>query len=210
MSETAKEGRPYWERHAKNYDRSMALLGGPIPKMVDLAAQGVRGAGTVLEVAAGTGLVTVALARSAGEVVATDYAEAMVVRLRERLRDSGLTNVRCEQADIYALPYPQASFDAIVAANVLHLVPDLAAALAALKAVLKPGGCLIAPTYCHNETTISRLVSRVLAAKKFPSSRRFTATGLREALEAAGLRVSLAQTLHGVIPIGYAQGRFEH
>ena len=31
------EGRKYWDTHAKNYDRSMALLGGPTPHMVELA-----------------------------------------------------------------------------------------------------------------------------------------------------------------------------
>ena len=31
--------RAYWDEHAKNYDRSMALLGGPIPRMVELAGE---------------------------------------------------------------------------------------------------------------------------------------------------------------------------
>src|SRR5688572_26599207 len=97
------EGRDYWERNAKRYDRSMMLLGRPIPRMVELAAEAVKGAGRVLEVAAGTGLVTTALARAAEKVVATDYAAEMVTRLEARVRAEGLTNVRCEQADIYAL-----------------------------------------------------------------------------------------------------------
>jgi hypothetical protein len=56
-------GRDYWDRHARNYDRSMAIFGGPIPRMVDLAADAVRGSARVLEVAAGTGLVTASRAR---------------------------------------------------------------------------------------------------------------------------------------------------
>lgn len=203
-----EKGRAYWNFHAKNYDRSMMLIGRPIPSMVELAAEAVRGAGRVLEVAAGTGLVTPALAREAREVIATDYAPGMVASVEARVREAGLANVRCEQADIYALGFEPNSFDAVVAANVLHLVPDLDAALAALRRMLKPAGRLIVPTYCHDETAISRIVARILAITGFPAHRRFTVQSLRKSLESAGLVVSRIETLPGLIPIGYVQGAF--
>ena len=109
------EGRKYWDTHAKNYDRSMALLGRPIPRMVELAGEGVRGVARVPEVAAGTGLVTPALAAAANDVVATDYSAAMVATLQRRVGDAGLTNVRFEQADLYALRFEPHTFDAVVA-----------------------------------------------------------------------------------------------
>lgn len=202
---TTDRDRAYWERHAKNYDRSMALLGRPIPRMLVLVGEAVRGAERVLEVAAGTGLVTTTLAREAKEVVATDYAAEMVTMLEAKIRDEGLTNVRCEQADIYALSYEARSFDVVVAANVLHLVPDLQGALVALRRVLKPGGRLVVPTFCHDENRLSRLVSRVLALSRFPGHRRFTTQTLRESLGAAGLRVGRGETLPGLLPIGYIE-----
>lgn len=202
------KGRAYWNRHAKNYDRSMVLIGRPIPKMVELAAEAVRGASRVLEVAAGTGLVTPALAREAREVIATDYAAEMVATLEARVREAGLANIRCEQADLYALRFEPASFDAVVAANVLHLVPDLSGALAALRKMLKPGGRLIVPTYCHDETALSWVVARILTITGFPAHRRFTVRSLHESLEDAGLVVSRAETLPGLIPIGYVEGTF--
>lgn len=204
-----EKGRAYWDRHAKNYDRSMVLIGRPIPRMVELAAEAVQGASRVLEVAAGTGLVTPALARAAQDVLATDYSPAMIATLEERVRRAGLANVRCEQADLYALRFEPGSFDAVVAANVLHLVPDLAGALAALRRMLKPGGRLIVPTYCHDETALSWAVSRLLAVTGFPGHRRFTARRLHESLESAGLRVTRAETLPGLIPIEYVEGSFE-
>jgi phosphatidylethanolamine/phosphatidyl-N-methylethanolamine N-methyltransferase len=205
---TSSDGRDYWDRHATNYDRSMALLGRPIPRMVELAAEAVLGAPRVLEVAAGTGLVTRGLAGSAVEIIATDYADAMVAKLEARVREAGLANVRCEQADLYALRFEPGSFDAVVAANVLHLVPDLPGALAALRKVLKPDGRLIVPTYCHDETMLSFVVSRVLAITGFPGHRRFTAQSLRDALESAGLEITRAETVPGLIPIGYVEGTF--
>lgn len=200
--------RSYWDKHAKNYDRSMSLLGRPIPRMIALAGEATSGLGRVLEVAAGTGLVTPALAAGAGEVIATDYSAAMVAALERRVRNAGVANVRCEQADLYALRFDVGAFGAVVAANVLHLVPDLPGALTVLRRVLKPGGKIIVPTFCHDETALSWVISRALAVTGFPGHRRFTAKSLREEVEAAGVRVTRTEVLPGVIPIGYVEGTF--
>lgn len=198
--------RAYWDRHAKDYDRSMSLLGRPLPRMLELVGSAVVGCNRVLEVAAGTGLVTVALAQTAREVIATDYSIEMVRVLETRIRSQGLSNVQCEQADLYALRFGSHTFDAVVASNVLHLVPDLPGALAALRRVTKPGGRLILPTFCHDETAASWFVSRLLAATGFPGKRRFTTRSLRAAVESVGLTVDSEVTLPGLIPIGFIAG----
>ena len=201
--------RDYWERHARNYDASLRwVLGRPLPRLLELASEAVRGKRKVLEVAAGTGIVTSALAQTSDHVVATDYAEAMVDALEQRVQSAGLENVTCEQADIYSLPYSAGEFDAVVAANVLHLVPDLPAAIQALRSVTKPGGVLVAPTFCHDETKASWLVSRLLAVSGFPGQRRFTMRSLRGALEENGLQVARAELLPGLIPIGFIEATF--
>ena len=201
--------RDYWERHARNYDASLRwVLGRPLPRMLELASEAVRGKRKVLEVAAGTGIVTSALAQTSDHVVATDYAEAMVDALEQRVQGAGLENVTCEQADIYSLPYSAGEFDAVVAANVLHLVPDLPAAIQALRSVTKPGGVLVAPTFCHDETKASWLVSRLLAVSGFPGQRRFTMQSLRSALEDSGLQISREELLPGLIPVGFVVGVF--
>ena len=201
--------RDYWERHARTYDASLRwVLGRPLPRMLELASEAVRGKRRVLEVAAGTGIVTSAIAKTSNSVVATDYAAAMVEALERRVRDAGLKNVTCEQADIYALPYPAGEFDAVVAANVLHLVPDLPAALHVLRNAIKPGGSLVVPTFCHDETKASWLVSRLLAISGFPGHRRFTMQSLRSALADSGLQISREELLPGLIPVGFVEGVF--
>lgn len=200
--------REYWDKHASKYHRSLGPLSRPLPRMLELVGEAAAGAERILEVAAGTGLVTAVLARAATEVIATDYASAMIAELEANMREQGITNVRCQQADIYALPFEPASFDVVVAANVLHLVPDLPAALAALQRVLRPGGHIIVPTFCHDETRLSWLVSRLLALTGFPGKRRFTSRSLGESLASAGVRIRRVETLPGLIPIGYADGEF--
>ena len=200
--------REYWNRHAKNYDRSMSLFGRPYRPMLELTAEAVRGASRVLEVAAGTGLVTQVLAREAQHVIATDYAPEMVAALKARAATLGASNVTCEQADLYALRYDPSSFDVVVAANVLHLVPDLPGAVTALARVLQPGGTLVVPTFCHAQTALSSVVSRLLALTRFPAARRFTFRSLEASIEALGLTIRRSRLLAGVIPIGYVEATF--
>lgn len=202
--------RNYWEKHARNYDASLKwVLGRPLPRMLELSSEAVRGKRSVLEAAAGTGIITSAIAQTSESVVATDYANAMVEALEQRVEDAGFTNVTCEQADIYALPYEAGEFDAVVAANVLHLVPDLPAAIQSLRRVTKPGGVLIAPTFCHDQTKLSWLVSRVLAVSGFPGHRRFTLQSLQSGLEENGLKVVNIELLPGLIPIGFVEATFK-
>lgn len=197
--------KTYWNRHAARYDASMRILGKPMPRMLELTRAAISNTDRVLEVAAGTGLVTRAIADKAREVVATDYAEGMVAQLEQRVRDAGLTNVQCRQADIYELPFEAGSFDVVVAANVLHLVPDLDRALASLRNALRPGGKLIAPTFLHEETLLARIASRAFALTGFPGHRRFSMRSLREAVERAGMRVTRVELIPGVFPIGYVE-----
>lgn len=199
--------RMFWERKASQYDRvALGLFGRPMPRVLELTAAGVSGAERVLEVAAGTGLMTEAIAPRVRHVVATDYAKAMLVRLQARVTAAKLANVECAQRDIYALDDPPGSFDVVVAGNVLHLVPDLPGALRQLCRVLKPGGKLIAPTFCHDETWLAAAASRLLVLLAGqPLRRRFTGASLQQALEQAGLRVSRSETIPGLIPITYVE-----
>ena len=129
----------------------------------------------------------------------------MVDALKQRVQDGGLKNVTCEQVDIYALPYQAGEFDSVVAANVLHLVPDLSAALRALQNVTKPSGSLVVWTFCHDETKASWLVSRLLAVSGFPGHRRFTMQSFRSALEDSGLQINREELISGLIPIGFVE-----
>ncbi len=195
--------RAFWERHARRYDRSTRMLGKPLPRALALTAAAVRGRGRVLELAAGTGLFTAAIAPEVGALVATDYAQAMVDALSARVRVAGLTNVTCARADLYDLPYADASFDAVVAANVLHLVPDLPGALASIRRVLRPDGVLVAPTYLHRGSVVAAVLSRLAALTGFPAHRRFDAAGLAAALAAAGFEVGERETIPGLFAIGH-------
>jgi phosphatidylethanolamine/phosphatidyl-N-methylethanolamine N-methyltransferase len=137
----------FWRQHARRYDRAIEVLNRRFPEMVAMVVEDVRGSARILEVAAGTGLVSVELASVAGELTATDASPAMLDVLRGRLAAEGHPEVKVQTADVLSLSFPDGSFDAVVVANLLHLLPDPAAALAELRRVLRPGGRLCAPTF---------------------------------------------------------------
>ncbi len=201
----ADTGRSYWEKHAKRYDASTRFLSRPVPRMLELAVEASRGRAKALEVAAGTGLLTTAVAPVVESLIATDYATAMVDHLSARVREANLTNVVCQQADLYDMQFSPATFDAALAANVLHLVPDLEGALASLRRVLKPDGVLIIPTYLHAQTLTARVLARVLALTRFPASRRFTFDSFRHAISSAGFHITRSEIIPGPFPVGYVE-----
>lgn len=108
-----------------------------LPALEALAAARPR---RVLEVGCGWGaLARMIEDRTAAEVVATDLSPRMV----ELARGQGLD---ARPADVQALPFADASFDAAVAAWMLYHVPDLHRAVRELARVLVPGGVLVAVT----------------------------------------------------------------
>ena len=111
----------------------------------EAVARMIRPDDRVLECACGTGAISVAIAPVCARLVATDYSEGMLKQARKKL--ARFPHVVVEQADITDLHYADDSFDAVVAGNVIHLLPEPGDALKELKRVVRPGGTIIVPTY---------------------------------------------------------------
>jgi ubiquinone/menaquinone biosynthesis C-methylase UbiE len=92
----------------------------------------------VLECACGTGAISIYIAEKCKSLIATDFAEGMLKQASKKCRH--FKNVTFQKADITKLEFADASFDKVVAGNVIHLLPEPEKALAELKRVTKPGG----------------------------------------------------------------------
>lgn len=96
-----------------------------------------------LDVACGTGLVSLRMAEAVGPqgaVVGTDISGRMVEAASEIAAARGFANLCFERADAEELPFADASFDAAACALGLMYVPDPIKALAEMCRTLKPGG----------------------------------------------------------------------
>lgn len=97
-----------------------------MPRMLELIGEAVRGSKRVLELGAGN---TTGHARSRSRSASRRghrLFEQHGGHLEDRIRSAHIDNVECQQSDIYALEFDPGSFDAVLPANVLHLVPDMA------------------------------------------------------------------------------------
>jgi SAM-dependent methyltransferase len=94
-----------------------------------------------IDVGAGTGLLGLALAGDVGELVLADPSAGMLEVVREKLRDLGRPGTSAVHLDLVGGPPPDGDgFDLAVSLLVLHHVEDTGAALAAIFALLRPGG----------------------------------------------------------------------
>ena len=116
-------------------------------KRFTLAKSGLKQGQSVLDVAAGSGDISLGLARqvgTTGRVVATDINAAMLSVGRDRLIDAGQAgNIDYLQADAEALPFKSAAFHCVTIGFGLRNVTDKEAALTSMFRVLKPGGRLL-------------------------------------------------------------------
>lgn len=93
----------------------------------------------VLDVAAGNGNATLAAARRGCAVTSTDYVAALLERGAERAHAERL-KVTFQAADAEALPFKDASFDAVLSTFGVMFTPDQATAASELARVCRPGG----------------------------------------------------------------------
>jgi ubiquinone/menaquinone biosynthesis C-methylase UbiE len=93
----------------------------------------------VLDVAAGNGMASLAAARRWCDVTSTDYVPALLERGRARAIAEGLS-IEFREADAESLPFPDASFDAVVSTFGVMFTPNQAQAASELARVCKPGG----------------------------------------------------------------------
>jgi SAM-dependent methyltransferase len=96
---------------------------------------------SVLDVACGAGNAAIAAARCGAEAVGIDYVPALLERGRRRVEAEGL-EVELREGDAEAIPFPDASFDAVLSVFGSMFAPDHAAAAAELARVCRPGGTI--------------------------------------------------------------------
>lgn len=144
------------------YDRILVpLMFEPFAQ--DLAAR-LRGmtSGHILEVAAGTGVVTRALTRilpRAVAITATDLNSAMLERARSH---SGLERVRWQEVDALALPFEDRLFDCVLCQFGVMFFPDKQGAFRETLRVLRPGGRFLFNVWGKREGSIWEVATNVV------------------------------------------------
>lgn len=198
----------FWNRIARRYDRFiMRNLQPTYSLMLERLERDLQQEDILLEVGAGTGLLSFAICGKVQRITAVDIAEEMVQVAREKQAGSGCANILFKVADSYQLPFACGVFDVVLISNVLHLLAEPETALREARRVLRPGGRLIAPTFCHGEGWKSRMISFLMSLAGFRARRRWSLQGFKEFFQEQGLEILHFEVIKGEIPLGYIVGR---
>lgn len=106
----------------------------------------------VLELGCGTGFMWAACPEripAGWSLTLSDLSEGMLQTAWRNLVVIG-RGIKFEQIDAQSIPYPDETFDIVIANHMLYHVPELPKALGEIRRVLKPGGCLVATTIGEN------------------------------------------------------------
>ena len=193
-----------WDLYAPIYKQAMNADQKIYTFMYERIPQKIRDM-EVLEIATGPGLLARHVAPAAKRMVATDYSDGMIAEAKKGECPANLT---FEVADAMNLPYAGNSFDAVLIANALHIVPDPVKVLGEIERVLRPGGLLIAPTFVEHKGTLgSRIWSGILRIAGIRFEHQWSAQEYLKFLEDNGWTVEFSKAMEARIAMMYTECR---
>ena len=197
-----REHKNFWDRNAGRYDRFMRKDRAAYEKMYGLIRPVVKGK-TVLELAAGTGLIAKNIVNAAAHIEATDASVEMIA---EAKRNNHSAKLHFSVQDMFCLPYADKSFDVVIVSNALQIVPQPEKALAEIHRILRDDGVLIAPTFTHAENSFfGNSKAFFLKLEGFPLHSRWTSEEYLCFLQQNGWTVRKSVVLKASFPLIYAE-----
>jgi ubiquinone/menaquinone biosynthesis C-methylase UbiE len=178
----------FWDRFAHRYAARPIKDTVAYEAMFADAAARLKPTDSVLEIGCGTGSIAIRLAPFAASWTATDFSSEMLRIAAAKSAPDHLSFVLADARNTF----DGGPFDAICAFQVLHLVDDLPALLSRIHANLKPGGLLIAKTWCFADMglPLRGLFLALRAFGLFPPAKALTKTALRQAIGDAGFEIA--------------------
>lgn len=181
------DNKKFWQRFAFLYGRFMKSSEGMYEEIAEKAKPYLNRERNVLELACGSGQLSFRMCKSVKRWEATDFSENMIGEAKKRPRPK---NLHFSVQDATNLPYTDESFDAVVIANALHIMPEPDRAMAEIARVLKKDGVLIAPTFVHGEGAGFAIRSGFLSFFGFKTFSKWTAEEFKAYIEAKEYTVS--------------------
>ena len=196
--------KKFWDRIAGMYDRMMKAH---YRRIIHEIVSRISGGDRVLEVAAGTGLITYEAARVAREAIGIDISDKMVREAEKKREDMNLDNISFRVEDAYNMTFDDNSFDAVIACNVIHIVQNPDAILREIRRVLRKNGRIIAVTYCYREKTtfIARFSLLLMLAmhrlKMIPYLHQLTIVDFEKLVVDGGFQITASKAIENENPL---------
>lgn len=194
--------KTFWDRTAKSYDHFMKKDHKAYKQMYSLIYPVVRHK-QVLELATGTGLIAKHIVRSADHIEATDASQEMIEQAKQGVKS---TKLYFSVQDMFHLPYADQSFDVVIVANALHIVPEPEKALSEIRRVLKDDGVLVASTFTHADNAFfGNVKAFFMKLAGFPLHSKWTSADYLSFLRENGWIARKSTVLKASFPLTYAE-----
>ncbi len=193
------EKETYWSKFAADFEeRTSYVVGNDHIELMKEVLSKQTDLGNTLELGCGAGTYSEILTREARHLTATDYSDEMVAVSTQRLES--LENVTVEKANCFGLTYPESSFDTVVMANLLHVVPEPEKVVAECKKVLTRDGRLIIVSFTTEGMAVFSKLGMIFRylktfGKPPPTAHKLTVQRTKTMLSDCGFKVDEARLI---------------
>ncbi|MFQ3789300.1 class I SAM-dependent methyltransferase [Halomonas sp. A29] len=186
-----KNARAFWNKSAARYAKSPIRNVSAYEKKLAITQEYLHPDSSVLEFGCGTGSTAILHAPHVRDMVAIDISDKMLEIAEQKARDAGIENITFRRGTLEEVEQAEASFDAVLGLNILHLLEDLDATLARVHGLLKPGGVFVSSTVLIGD--INFLLRLVIPPMQMlglaPYVNRFGKQALVDKLTGAGFSI---------------------
>lgn len=204
-----QNSKKFWNRYAKIYDIEIDRFNrSAYSEMYRLISGALTKEMKVLEIATGTGLISINIADNVQSIVATDFSPKMIeTAMKKRAPD----NVNFSVEDATALSFLDQTFDAVIISNALHIIPDPGVVLKNIRRVLRPNGLLIAPTFSHGHLRDStwQLNAFLLKMIGFETYSKWKPEEYVDFINQNGFSVQTWKVLKAAFPLVYLEAKLQ-
>ena len=191
-----------WDLYAPIYEKAMRMDKKYYQYMYDRIPKQIIDK-EVLEIATGPGLLAKHVAHASKSMIATDYSDGMI---KEARKGNYPAKLKFEVADATDLPYVDNSFNVVLIANALHVMPNPKKALSEIDRVLCKDGLLIAPNFVgHKKGVVSKIWSGILKLAGIRFDHQWTPDEYLIWLENHGWKVAFSKLLPSRISLMYVE-----
>lgn len=199
----ARKEESVWNRLSSVYDLFMKKDEATYKEIIQRTTQLLNPKEHVLEIATGTGIIALGLCEHILDIEAIDFSPDMIAAASKKAGQMGAYSVKFDVQDACKLTYDSNSFDAVIIANALHIMPNPDMVLMEIKRVLKPEGRLIAPTFVHAESLKAEVLSRLMRITGFRAYHKWTEQSYHKFLNKNSFKVLESKVFQASFPLNY-------
>ena len=142
----------FWDKTAEKYAKSPIADESTYQKKLAETQSYLGPDMRIVEFGCGTGTTAIHHAPHVQHIDAIDISEKMLEIGRDKARSAGIDNITFTRGTLAEFNAADASVDAVLGLNVIHLVPDRDAVIAEVARILKPGGVFVSSTVCLGQS----------------------------------------------------------